>query len=365
MHGVPALSPAHLQRVTRVLSQARGKLRRDAARRRAVFAEFLVFLLLFGAVLALETGMAAMMFSLLEVEVMGHAVSGAAFGLLVPVVIGAAHVQKHHDHDLLTRLWMGRLASIGILLFVLGVSGMVGFSAWQAGQDAMTDFVSGPSGMLGAQSLQGQMALGATSGAMSGATSGVTSGATSGAMSGAALGNAYGDVQTAFGAVPNTLLFLGLSFGMIISVYFASFCLGRVLQGWALLCTPSLAGKAAIAKITQVQGHIKALHQMIAADTAARGVLPKDLKRRFAREAGQLCQGVAHIKLAAAARKFHPLHSDGPLAHASNDPEAEALPARFTSEEDFAHHIAAQLNTISAPHILRVLNAHSDQKDTI
>lgn len=75
----PALTPQHLQHATKVLSQAKGNLRQDAARRRAAIAETLICLILFGAVLALETGMAAMMFSLLQVEVLGHVVSGAAF----------------------------------------------------------------------------------------------------------------------------------------------------------------------------------------------------------------------------------------------------------------------------------------------
>ena len=194
MQGFPAMSPSHLQHATKVLSQARGNIRRNAVQRRASIAEALAFLILFGAVLAVETGMAAMMFSLLEVEVLGHVVSGTAFGLLVPVVIGAAHVQKHRDRDLLTRLWMNRLASVGILLFVLGISSMVGFSAWQAAQESMADFAAGPSGMLGAQNL----------------------------FEPPAQSDASGD--TDIGAAPNALLFLGLSFGMIISVYFASFC---------------------------------------------------------------------------------------------------------------------------------------------
>ncbi|MEP3296780.1 MAG: hypothetical protein ABJO27_09935 [Pseudoruegeria sp.] len=331
MQGFPALSPDYLQHATQVLSQAKRRIRQDRATRRATVAMAVLFAILFSAVLALETAMAAMMFSLLEVEVMGHVVSGAAFGLLVPVVIGAAHVQKHRDNDLLTRLWMGRLASIGILLFVLGVSSMVGFSAWQAAQDAMADYASGPTGMLGRQGLPDPN------------------------------GSAAGDAETGFGAVPQTLLFLGLSFGMIISVYFASFCLGQVLHCWAVLCAPSLAGKDAIAKINEVQGYVKALHQMIAADTAVRGALPKDLKQRFAREAGQLCQSIGQNKLKAAARKFHPLRSDGPLAHATDDPEADALPARFVLEKDFVQHMGTQLGATSAAHILRVLETNTDQ----
>lgn len=332
---MPAITPDHLQHATQVLSQAKGDIRRAAAQRRAAFAEAVVFLILFGAVLALETGMAAMMFSLLEVEVLGHVVSGAAFGLLVPVVIGAAHVQKHRDGDLLTRLWMNRLASLGILLFILGISSMVGFSAWQAGQDAMVDFASGPTGMLGGQDLfepQAQAGVGDDAG---------------------------------LGAVSNALLFVGLSFGMIISVYFASFCLGRVLQCWALLSAPPVPSKAALAKIKDVQSQIKALHHLITADKAARLALPGDLKQRFARETGQLCQQIAQKQLAVAARKFHPLLANGPLAHATHDEEADALPARFTSEDKFLQHMTAQLGTTSAAHILRVLNANPDQKETL
>jgi len=332
MDTTSTFSRAHLQHATKVLSRGKGKLRQDAAQRRATIAVTLVFLTLFSAVLALETAMAAMMFSLLEVEVLGHVVSGAAFGLLVPVVIGAAHVQKHRDRDWLTNAWMGRMASIGILLFVLGISSMVGFSAWQAAQEAMMDFNSGPTGMLGGQNLIDPSALTGT-----------------------------GDAENGFGFVPQALLFLGLSFGMVISVYFASFCLGRVLQGWAAITAPSLAGKGAVAKINEVLGHIKALHHVINADKAARQRVPKDLKQRFAREAGQLCQRVAQAKLAAAERKFHPLRAEGPLAHAARDDAADALPARFTSAEEFLKHMSAQMKATSAPHILRVLGSNQDQ----
>ncbi|MEP2890916.1 hypothetical protein [Tateyamaria sp.] len=329
---------AHLQHTTKVLSRAKGKLRQFAARRRAAIAETSVFAILFSAVLALETAMAAMMFSLLEVEVLGHVVSGAAFGLLVPVVIGAAHVQKYRDRDWLTNAWMGRMASIGILLFVLGISSMVGFSAWQAAQDAQMligmDFNSGPTGMLGGQNLLDPDAL-----------SGTDAGGTEGG----------------FGFLPQALLFLGLSFGMVISVYFASFCLGRVLHGWAAITAPSLAGKGAVTKIDEVLGHIKALHHVINADTAARQRLPKDLKQRFSREAAQLCQHVAQAKLAAAERKFHPMRAEGPLAHAARDDAADALPARFTKEEEFLTHMSAQIKATSAPHIMRVLGSDKDQ----
>jgi hypothetical protein len=283
--------------------------------------------------LALETGMAAMMFSLLQVEVLGHVVSGAAFGLLVPVVIGAAHVQKHRDGDWLTQAWMNRLASVGILLFVLGISSMVGFSAWQAGQDAMADYASGPSGMLGGHTL-------------------FDPNATTGAAN-----------ENGFGAIPNILLFLGLSFGMVISVYFASFCLGRVLQGWATITKPPLAGKAAVAKINEIQVHVKELHHLFCAEKAAKLAAPKNLKQRFAREAGQLCQEVARAKLVAADRKFDPLKADGPLAHVARDKGAETLPARFSTEPEFLQHMTAQIAVTSTDHILRVLNANPDQGD--
>lgn len=330
MRSLPALTTAQLQDTTKILAQAKNAIHQQSAKRRSAMEQVIIFFSLFMAVLAIETTMAAMMFALLEVEILGHVVSGAAFGLLVPIVIGAAHVRKHVDGDRLTRSWMSGLASIGILLFVLGVSSMVGFSAWQAGQDALTDFATGPTGMLGGQSLF--EAATAT------------------------------DDTTAFAAVPNTMLFVGLSFGMIISVYFASFCLGRVLKCWALLNTPAVPRKDALDKIGEIQKQIKILHRKIAADKVARSRLPQDPKQRFARQVGHLCQAAASRHLAASARKFHPLRGeDGLLAHAGTDKAAEALPAHLASEQAVAQHLTAQLSSTSAAHVLRVLNNNPDQ----
>ncbi|MEO1747728.1 MAG: hypothetical protein AAFR27_03760 [Pseudomonadota bacterium] len=260
---VPALTTAHLQDTTKVLAQAKRAVHRESAKRRSAMEQLIIFTALFFAVLAIETTMAAMMFALLEVEILGHMVSGAAFGLLVPIVIGAAHVRKHVDGDWLTSRWMSGLASLGILLFLVGLSSMVGFSAWQAGQDALNDFATGPTGMLGGQNLFDPNV------------------------------QAGGDGDAGLGWLPNAMLFVGLSFGMIISVYFASFCLGRVLTCWAVLAVPAVPRKAALEKIKEIQGQIKALHRMIAADMVARAGLPKDPKQRFAREVGHLCQAVA------------------------------------------------------------------------
>ena len=136
-----------------------------------------------------------------------------------------------------------------------------------------------------------------------------------------------------------------------------------MLQCWAKIVELTVTSKAALSKINEVQGQIKALHHLITADKATRLAEPKDLIERFAREVGQLCQSVSRTQLAAASRKFDPLKANGPLAHAARDKTADALPARFTREEEFVQNVTAQLGATSAAHILRFLNNNPDQGD--
>ena len=81
---------------------------------------------------------------------------------------------------------------------------MVGFSAWQATRDSASVVASDPTGMLGARAVDTQA-------------------------------QTSSGIANWIGVIPNGLLFLGLSFGMIITIYFATFCLGRFLQAFNLL----------------------------------------------------------------------------------------------------------------------------------
>lgn len=289
------------------------------------------FLSCFAAILAIETLLAAMMLALLQVEILGHVVTGATFALLVPIAMGTLHVKIHRDGDWLTKAWLGKLSSVGLLLFAFGLSFTVGFSAWQAATDAVSSVTSAPTGRIGSQDISGTP-------------------------------EASSSWVGLIAPLPNMLLFLGLSFGMVISMYFASFCLGRVIEAWGIISKGPRVSKAARAHVEAANAEVKAYTKRHREQEINRRRLPFDPKHRFAREAAQLCGQVAQGKLTVARRKFV-ASGPTPLGAVFNDPEVETIPNYFTSEEDFARHIADQMDSTRVHHILHVLSGIPEQGD--
>lgn len=293
-------------------------------RRRMAVITGIVCAMMFTVLIGGETLFATLMFSIISVEVLGKVVSGAVFALMVPTVIFGAHIKLHHESDHFTKSWLKKLSGVGILFFVLGMSLMVGFSAWQASLDAVSVIDAGPTGVLGGR------AVGATEVEASGITSWIA-------------------------AIPNGLLFLGLSFGMIITVYVASFFLGRALEAYNLLTLTPPVGKEVKNAITLIKSDIVALRSLQNDDDVARRKLPFDLKHRFAREAHNACWKVLQSKLGAARRKFNTERINDPLAIAFNDPEVEGIPNRFVDEESFDRHMADQMDQMRIHNVLRIL----------
>lgn len=289
------------------------------------------FLSCFVTILAIETLLAAMMLSVLQVEILGHIATGAMFALLVPIAMGTLHIKIHRDGDWLTKAWLGKVSSIGLLFFAFGLSFTVGYSAWQAATDAVSSIASAPSGRLGSQDISG------------------------------APDQASGLISW-IAPLPNALLFLGLSFGMVISMYFASFCLGRFIEAWGIISKGPRVSKAARAHVEAANAEVKAYTKKACELEIERRRLPFDPKHRFAREAAQLCGQVAQSKLTIARRKFV-ASGPTPLGAVFNDPEVETIPSYFTSEEDFARHIADQMDATRVHHILHVLSGIPEQGD--
>lgn len=301
-------------------------------RRRVAVVVGTIFTAAFLTLVAGETLFATLMFSIISVEVLGKVVSGAAFALMVPTVILATHVKLHYEADHFTAWWLKKLTGVGILFFVLGLSLMVGFSAWQAAKEAVAIVDAGPTGTLGGRS------IGADQPEASGFASWI-------------------------GAIPNGLLFLGLSFGMIITIYFASFCLGRALLAFNLLTQTPAVGKAVKAKIKAIKPELKALRALQNDDDAARWNMPLDLKHKFAREAHHASWKVLQVQLGAARRKFNPARMNDPLAVAIHDPEVDSIPNRFTDEESFCRHLADQMDQMRIHNVLRVLTGLPENGD--
>ncbi|WP_421929764.1 hypothetical protein [Neoaquamicrobium sediminum] len=269
-----------------------------------------------------ETLFAMMMFAIIQIEILGVVFSGAAFAMLVPTVIGAAHVKVHHEADHFTKWWLKKLSSIGILVFALGVSLMVGYSAWLAAQDAIAVFDFGSTGTIG-----GEQVGGADEG-----SSGIAGW---------------------IGMIPNSQLFLGLAFGMIINISFASFCLGRALEAFNILTLTPRVGKEVTALVDGLTAKIAAFRKESDAIEDMSAKLPFDVKSKFAREAANAGWKIVQVKLAAARRKF--ARDADPLIETTPDPEAETIAPGFTSEDAFTRHLADQMDVLRMHNVLRVL----------
>lgn len=307
-----------------ILASLTDEVRTEAQRRQVQRFTLVLFGTIFLILVAGETLFATMIFSIIQIEIMGVIFSGAAFAMLVPTVIGYAHVRLHHEGDLFLAWWLRKLSGIGILVFALGVSLMVGFSAWQAAQDAVSVIATSPIGTMG----------------------GTTVGSDIGGSSGVAEWIAF---------LPNSLLFLGLSFGMLITISFASFCLGRALQAFNFLTHTPRIGREVKERIEAATARIAAFRKLRDRDAAARRKLPFDIKSKFAREAAYTGWKVMQTKLAAARRRFDPMTRNDPLASILRDAEANSISARFKTEDEFARHLADQMDSLRMHNLLRVL----------
>lgn len=321
------------ERTVTLIASLRHEVKVAAHRRRIETLNLGFFGLIFLVLVAGETFFATMMFAIIQIEILGVVFSGAAFAMLVPTVIGAAHVRMHHEGDHFTKWWLQKLSGIGILIFAVGVSLMIGVSAWQAAQDALVGVATGSTGSTG--TIGGEQV-----GAASDSTSGVAGW---------------------IGMIPSSLLFLGLAFGMIITINFASFCLGRALQAFNILTQVPPVGEEVEATIEELTAKIALMRKLIAADTDARNKLPFDPKSKFAREASHAGWQLVQVKLAAARRKF--ARASDPLREITGDPEADTIAAGFASEDDFARHLADQMDVLRMHNIVRVLSGLNSETE--
>jgi len=326
--------PDGLEKTTMILTSLWNEVIVEAKRRRALIYQIIIFAALFIALVTGETLFATMMFSIIQIEILGTAFSGAAFAMLVPTVIGYAHVRLHHEADHFLRWWLKTLSGIGVLIFAIGMSLMIGFSAWEAMQDVFGAIASGPTGEM-----PGQLVDAGTE-------------------------PSSGIVEW-IGVIPTSLLFLGLSFGMIITISFASFCLGRVLEAFNILTlTPRIEG---VVKqlITSAIGKATDYRKLRDQDASARLKLPFDVKAKFAREGAYAGWKVGQSKLQAARRLFGAAAKNDPLNAIVQDPAAGTIPSRFKTEDQFIRHMAEQMDAMRIHNILRVVAGTNDGRDQI
>ena len=310
---IPRRDLSALDRLTLFLAAMRREAMIEVHRRRMMAAHVAFFGSIFLGIVTGEALFATLLFSIIAVEVLGVSVSGAAFALMVPAVIGMVHVKLHHEGDHFTRWWLSTLSGIGIPLFCLGISLSLGFAAWQAAEDAVGAISNGPSGMIGNQQIE-------------------TAPSTS------------TGIADWLSAIPNALLFLGLSFGMIISIALASFCLGRALIAFNVLTQTPRSGSWVQQTVAVVTKQVVDLNVLREADSAAWAVMPADLKLSFCNKGAHECRTAGLRKLNAARRKFASGRIGDPLAAAFPDADAESISSKFSTEAAFKRHMADVLD---------------------
>lgn len=306
--------------------------RTEDHRRWLMWQHVLIFGLMFLVLVVGETLFGTILFSILEIEILGSSVSGAAFALMIPTVMLMAHVKMHAEGDHFSKWWLSRLSTIGIPIFCLGLSLSLGFAAWQAAEDAVGALTSAPRGTLGSRSITAEAPV----------SSGITE---------------------ALSALPNALLFLGLSLGMIISIALASYFLGRALVAYNILTVTPRIGPEVRAQVAELQGLSTTLHRLEIKDRTALAQLPLDPKLHFARAAAHVCRQACLRQLDAAHRKFAAGRANDPMAGAFADPEAEAIPSRFTSEATYIRHMAGVQDSLRVYNLLAQLGGIPSKED--
>lgn len=324
--------PDGLEKTALILSSVSYETQLATFRRRVQAFYFAFFGMIFVVLVVGETLFATLMFALISIEILGTVISGAVFALLVPTVIGAAHVKLHHEGDHFTRWWLRKLSGIGILIFALGMSLMVGFSAWRAARDAVSVISNGPTGTLGSRQVD------------------------------AAPETAPGLVDW-ISVIPNGLLFLGLSFGMIVTIYFASFCLGRALEAFNILSLTPRIGEEMKELVGQIKKDIAIFREVRDEDDVAHYKRPFDIKHKFVRMAANACWTIIQAKLMAARRKFDPMRANDPLAVTFLDAEVETIPNHFRTEKEFIRHMADQRDVLRIHNLLTVLSGFPENGD--
>lgn len=302
----------------------------EERRRRSMTIEMAIFGAVFLGIVTAETLFATLLFSMLSVEVLGTNISGAAFALMVPAVIGMVHVKLHHESDHFTRWWLSKLSTIGIPLFCLGISLSLGFAAWQAAQDLVGALTSGPRGVLGDELVTTET-------------------------------SSSSDIAAWLSVIPNALLFLGLSFGMIISVALASHCLGKALVAFNVLTQTPRIGPWVRETIATLQVLVAEQQADRDADQAAKLARPIDLKLKFAREASHACRAVCLRKLSAAQRRFALGRAQDALSVAFPDVDAETIPSRFSTEATFKRHMNEVLDATRVHNLLAQIGGFNQE----
>jgi hypothetical protein len=283
-----------------------------------------VCLVIAGILIFFEFALAASMFGALAPSFGGNPISGVTFALLIPVVVIGAHIKLHVEKDALTRFWLSRLATIGILLFAVSVSMMVALAVYDvsAGMGA-SGASSGPSGTFGDEAY---------------------------ALAEGQLATWFMDLVAPF---PPLMFFIGMSFGLIVTIYVTSYMIGWAKAAHAILETIPYRSRKLKANVAALRGDLNLLTRLFDDRRDIERRLPIDLPMAYAQEAQAAIYGEVSKKRKFAEHRFAKTWDPNPLTHIF--PPEQSIPARLTTLDEVDRAANQVLAASSVAAILQLL----------
>ncbi|MCB1418277.1 MAG: hypothetical protein KDJ74_04455 [Notoacmeibacter sp.] len=277
-------------------------------------------------VILLDMMLAAMMFSAYAPSIGDYAFSGAVFAQLILVLMIAVHIKTKYERDVFTQVWLKRLSTIAILLMAIGVSSMIGFAFLDAAfmkGELSTD--GGLQGYSGTEAVETQ--------------------------SNSSLTGWFHQLVAPF---PPILIFLGLSGAMILTIYVASFFIGRALEAHRILENRPERPEGFWEHCERLRGLMKEQSLLWDAYRAQKKALPPDLEHAFARKAYRAVSDAVSAKRQAARRVFSAEWQMSPLRSQVKD--NEAFPPDITTYEEAMAQARAILDGMRVHNILNNLD---------
>lgn len=261
----------------------------------------------------------ASMFGALAPSFGGNPVSGVTFALLIPVVVIGAHIKLHVEQDAFTRFWLSRLATIGIMLFAVSVSMMVALAVYDvsAGMGASS---TGPTGTFGGEAY---------------------------ALAEGQLATWFMDIVAPF---PPLMIFIGMSFGLIVTIYVTSYLIKWAREAHAILEIIPYRSAKLKSNVAALRSDLNLLGRLFDDKRDVEHDLPVDLPMAYAQEAHTAIYVEVSKKRKFAERRFAPTWDPNPLTHIYD--ATQTIPAKLKSLDEVDRAANAVLAASSVAAIL-------------
>ena len=290
--------------------------------------------LAFGAAAAgtagIEMVLAASMFSAYAPNIGDYSISGFTLGMLVPILLIAAHLKIYYDADFFTKAWLRIASTIGIFLLAIGISSMISL--------AFLDAARVKGALSSGGGLQGQM----------GDTT-LGSGDTS----------LIDLVYSLASPLPPVLLFIGLALSLLVTTYVVHFFLARAVEAHQIIQHQPSRPPGFWETCRGMQVLIREASDLQDQLQSALRLLPADPEHSYARKAFRYVAGVVSTKRRAGDRVFSKDWGMSPLNGTLRD--TESFPSTITSQADVDRAGGDILDGIRVHHVVSILSAYQKE----